>query len=77
MFVLGVVALVTVRFLLYHFIRRGPDTLVVYVVGFDDPEAINNIDFFLKHGVRCAQGGRARLARRGLGTAGTARTPCP
>lgn len=48
----GVIALVLFRFLCFNLLRSGPDTLVMYVIGFDDPENINNINFFLKHGVR-------------------------
>lgn len=51
-FAVGAVVLVVLRFLFFHFYKHGPDTLVIYVVGFDDPEAINNINFFLEHGVR-------------------------
>lgn len=53
-FFAGAVALVALRFVLFHWMKHGPDTLVLYVIGFDDPESINNINYFLEHGVRCA-----------------------
>ena len=60
-FIAGAVLLVALRFLLFHFMKHGPDTLVLYVIGFDDPESINNINYFLEHGVRCGRaGGRCR-----------------
>jgi len=52
-FAVGAVVLVLLRFVVFHFIKRGPETLVMYVIGFDDPESINNINYFLEHGVRC------------------------
>ncbi len=71
-FVLGVVVLVVLRFVLFHFIRHGPDTLIMYVIGFDDPENINNINYFLEHGIRC--GGSEGGGSAGGGRAGAC--PC-
>lgn len=63
-FAVGAVVLVLLRFVVFHFIKRGPDTLVMYVIGFDDPESINNINYFLEHGVRDNDGAQYLLVVR-------------
>jgi hypothetical protein len=72
------VLLVVLRFILLHLIRHATTTLVIYVVGFEDPENLNNLRYFLKHGIRCgstdARSGEARASSRARQRAG-ARPP--
>ncbi|KDD76746.1 hypothetical protein H632_c120p2 [Helicosporidium sp. ATCC 50920] len=47
-----VAVLITLRFVLHHFWFGGPSTLVVYVTGFEDPENLVNLKYFIDHGIR-------------------------
>lgn len=50
---LGAAALLTfVRFYLYGLFVKPPSTLVIYVAGYEDPENLVNVNFFLTQGIK-------------------------
>eukprot|EP00887_Chlorella_sp_A99_P004453 scaffold30.g4453.t1 len=62
LFAYSVLAMVAMRFLLLSLVGPRAHTLVIYIAGYSDAEALNNVAYFMRHGIKENDGAHYLIA---------------